>query len=396
MNRQIIDAFDQIIADQDLIDETKKRLREQRSAKKSAAHQGEKASEKMSEIKEKKEGKKISIFWFGTVAAACLVLGLFLGFNFKINSTPVSYLSIDVNPSIELCLNEKDKVISADAWNSDGEAILSGITLKGKTCKEAVECLLGCEAFQKYLKEDCDLNITVIGASDLKVKELQQLLQECKYYIQNNGTCVTADMDVYEEAHGYHMSFGKYLLYKELHELDHAVSVDDCQHMTVKEIKDQIYEHENHTTEEHKSELHENELHENEIHESELHESEEQDPSDCKTDNSKKESHEEDQHEIENHETESHEEIQHEMENHETESHEEEWHEAEEHETESHVEERHEIENHEIESHEEVQYKEEAYEGDCYEEVWHGSDDSVNESSHESNHQGGHEEGGHH
>ena len=38
--------------------------------------------------------------------------------------TPVSYVSIDVNPSVELTLNRVDRVISATAFNGDGEAVL--------------------------------------------------------------------------------------------------------------------------------------------------------------------------------------------------------------------------------------------------------------------------------
>ena len=45
---------------------------------------------------------------------------------------PVSYVSIDVNPSIELALNRFDRVVYAAAYNLEGEEILNGLSLKGK------------------------------------------------------------------------------------------------------------------------------------------------------------------------------------------------------------------------------------------------------------------------
>lgn len=245
MSREIREAFDQIRADVDLIEETKERLKEQRGL---LELENEETEESISPASVKKKKWRVPVFGMAAVAAACLIIGILLGSQFRIGNigigqSPAAYISIDVNPSIELCLDEKDTVICADAWNDDGKGILDCIDLKGESCVDAVEHLLNCQEIQPYLTDDCELNLTVIGATDAHGRELEQLLKNCSAFQKHNGTTVLADMDIYQEAHDHDMSFGKYLLYQQLHELDHSVTADDCQDMTIKQMKDQICAH---------------------------------------------------------------------------------------------------------------------------------------------------------
>ncbi|MCI5843469.1 MAG: PepSY domain-containing protein [Clostridiales bacterium] len=54
-----------------------------------------------------------------------------------------SIVSVDVNPSVELKLNAKSRVISAIALNRDGEEILEGLKLKGADADAAINALIG-------------------------------------------------------------------------------------------------------------------------------------------------------------------------------------------------------------------------------------------------------------
>lgn len=63
------------------------------------------------------------------LAAACMVVVLLLGMNgYSWFLAPVSYVSIDVNPSVELALNKLDRVVSATAYNKQGEELLKGMS----------------------------------------------------------------------------------------------------------------------------------------------------------------------------------------------------------------------------------------------------------------------------
>ena len=61
--------------------------------------------------------------WQYIAAAVCLFFLACAG-GYFVYSRPVSYISIDVNPSIELGINCFGRVVSAAAYNEDGEEIL--------------------------------------------------------------------------------------------------------------------------------------------------------------------------------------------------------------------------------------------------------------------------------
>ncbi|WP_444658369.1 anti-sigma factor domain-containing protein [Caproiciproducens sp. R2] len=57
--------------------------------------------------------------------------------------TPYSYVSLDVNPSIEYSVNRFKRVLSAEAVNGDGEEIIQKLDLKNKTIDEAIRDTVG-------------------------------------------------------------------------------------------------------------------------------------------------------------------------------------------------------------------------------------------------------------
>ena len=87
------------------------------------------------------------------LACAALVLALGSG-GYVMLLVPVSYVSIDVNPSIELELNRMDRVISAKAYNEDGEKVLEGLSLEWKHYMDAVDLVVESDRMQPYLAGD--------------------------------------------------------------------------------------------------------------------------------------------------------------------------------------------------------------------------------------------------
>ena len=70
-------------------------------------------------------------------ALACLLLMLGVGF-WQLWRTPVSYISIDINPSIELALNRLDRVVAVTAYNEDGAAVAQGLSLENRPYQQAM------------------------------------------------------------------------------------------------------------------------------------------------------------------------------------------------------------------------------------------------------------------
>lgn len=104
MENKVQNAFDSIKADSGLKETTKELLSQKREKRNRLFHY-----------------RKIQ----KTFAAVCGILLLAVGIgSFWWIQTPVSYVSIDVNPSVELALNRFDRVVSAKAYNTEGEEIL--------------------------------------------------------------------------------------------------------------------------------------------------------------------------------------------------------------------------------------------------------------------------------
>lgn len=168
------------------------------------------------------------------VLCFCVLLG---AGGYSVYSKPVSYISIDVNPSIEFEINRFGRVVSTVAYNEDGQSILQHISLKNIFYIQAIDKLLKEERYAKFLTEDSLLIFTIISDnSDTIMKEIRtnEFLQAYE------ALTYTSDTTCMEEAHQNEMSFGKYRAYIELSQYDENITVEDCHGMTIGEIHDRI------------------------------------------------------------------------------------------------------------------------------------------------------------
>lgn len=98
------------------------------------------------ELKTQKRNARI-LLRIAAAAAAAAVIGIPAYAYY----TPYSYVSLDVNPSIEFSLNRFDRVLSYDAVGSDGQEVLKRLSLKNKNIQEAIELTLGTIVDEGYL-----------------------------------------------------------------------------------------------------------------------------------------------------------------------------------------------------------------------------------------------------
>lgn len=176
---------------------------------------------------------------------ACAALVLALGISgYVMLLVPVSYVSIDVNPSIELELNRMDRVISAKAYNEDGEKVLEGLSLEWKHYMDAVDLVVESDRMQPYLAGDAALTFTVASGSQQREELLLTGIRNCHGCAGHGGTSVGTDVDMVEDAHESGLSLGKYAAYNILRQYDDTITAADCRNMTMAEIRSLIREHE--------------------------------------------------------------------------------------------------------------------------------------------------------
>ena len=170
-------------------------------------------------------------------ALALLLCLLGVG-GYTILSTPVSYISMDINPSIELSLNRLDRVVEATAYNSDGQRLLNTVSVHGQTYTQAIDTLVDSKAMQPYLTSENQLTFTVASANTSREQKLISGIEAAEAGNAYNRTCrgMNTDMNKVHQAHQHGLSFGKYATYLELQEYDTTVTVEDCQNMTMGEM----------------------------------------------------------------------------------------------------------------------------------------------------------------
>ncbi|NCB42413.1 MAG: hypothetical protein EOM59_07305 [Clostridia bacterium] len=190
-----------------------------------------------------KRSKKASFNMRRSFATALAVLMMSFGVGgYSVWATPVSYISVDVNPSVELSLNRWDRVIVATGYGQDGEDVLDGVSLKWKTYEKAIDTLMYSESMRRYLAADSLLSFTVV--SDKK-EELLNGIRRCNSYQQYGGTSGSVDPSIMKEAHENKVSFGKYTVYLLLSEFDTTKTFEDYRGFTMRQLHDMLESLEN-------------------------------------------------------------------------------------------------------------------------------------------------------
>lgn len=121
--------------------------------------------------------KKLTVFTAS--AAACIIFGV----STWAYASPYTYVSVDVNPSLEFVVNRFDRVLKVKGVNDDGDQIVNVITtknLKNKKIENALKSTFQQISNSGYFEDDTESGIIIATSSKdaNKANELAQELQE--------------------------------------------------------------------------------------------------------------------------------------------------------------------------------------------------------------------------
>ena len=116
--------------------------------------------------------------WAGAAAAALflLVLTTLLGGTLYQAPTAVALLSVDINPSLQLALDNQGHLLNFETQNEDAKRMLSQIDLKGKPIEEVLKQIITQAYDQKFLSTEQPW--VVVGYSPMTNKNLEQMPKE--------------------------------------------------------------------------------------------------------------------------------------------------------------------------------------------------------------------------
>ncbi len=125
-----------------------------------------------------------------------------------------SYVSFDINPSIEIVLNRFNKVLSVSALNEIDESIVEDIyknKIKDKSYEEAINITMETLKDHGYLNDDDNYIMVNISSDDNKNQE--KLKEETRTYFDNESHLYVSlsDKQDRKEARDLGMSTGKYV-----------------------------------------------------------------------------------------------------------------------------------------------------------------------------------------
>lgn len=178
----------------------------------------------------------------GLVACFCFIATGILSSIHFINTykTATAYISIDVNPSLELCLNQYNRVIDVTSYNEEGKNIITPLKLKNKTYSEALNSILNDATFSSYLNNNDDLTI---GIASNKHEFLHSEIENCLDASNLEYNIYLDELETHKHAKQNDCSVGKYLAYTELSSYDDKITIEQCKDMSMHEIYESIDHH---------------------------------------------------------------------------------------------------------------------------------------------------------
>jgi hypothetical protein len=163
---------------------------------------------------------------------------------------PVAYISIDINPSIELGVDSIDNVITAEACNADGQKVLSACSVVGLNIKEAVKILVAEASRQGFIAADGSSVISIStetldkskadvlkNLSEIGALEALDDCADCASVYKDN-----IEFSIRDEAKQAGISTGKLMLINKLRILDPTITVEQYKDAKISEIINKIKE----------------------------------------------------------------------------------------------------------------------------------------------------------
>lgn len=163
-----------------------------------------------------------------------------------------SMVSIDVNPSVSLVLDQNDKVLSVIAENEDAQIMIYETDFSGMTVEAATKKLADLAVEYGYLSEsNRGVSVTAQGEVDLsKVQEAvknsfsQAANGEYTVNVTTDGLfSVNRELSMINEEYNLNLTVGEYELIVRAQAADKSLTVEAAANMTTEDLLEIVYTH---------------------------------------------------------------------------------------------------------------------------------------------------------
>lgn len=181
-------------------------------------------------------------------ACVCTAAVLALVF-FSVYGNETAYVSIDVNPSISLAINDFGRVIEARGYGTESEQILDTVRVTGQPYGKAVSELLAASDMQPYLASNTTLWIAVQASNPAREAEMEQTVTAAAQSVlaANQPSMEIASSAVSEEvrtvAEDAGLSATRYIAIIEIQEVDPSARIDDLRDEAIHDLLEEAASH---------------------------------------------------------------------------------------------------------------------------------------------------------
>ena len=96
-----------------------------------------------------------------------------------------SYLTIDINPSVELIVNGREKVVYANPLNEDAEILLAELELEGMDLEDAMDLIIQTAIELGYIDPEADETYVSVSSISENAEMAEKIRERAKEHINN-------------------------------------------------------------------------------------------------------------------------------------------------------------------------------------------------------------------
>ena len=194
---------------------------------------------------EKKKNRSFAGFAAVAAVFVLLIAGIFIAKNngFGItNNSLAAVVSLDVNPSIELKVDNEEDVISVKGLNDDGKKVLEGMDLEDTDLEVAVNAIIGSMLKHGYINEMANsILLSVSGVEGYDADALETKLANEVNALLKNGAVLSqnvsnADDKLVKLADEYGITVGKAALIQEIVKNSRTHTFEQLAGLTINEL----------------------------------------------------------------------------------------------------------------------------------------------------------------
>ncbi len=197
-------------------------------------------------MKEKKRINPWAMRIAGIAAAFVLIFGGIMGFqNYKEAHDVAATVALDVNPSIEIQVNQREKVLTVDPLNEEGRIVVGSMDFSGNDLDVTVNALIGSMLRNGYLNELANSILISVDSDDpAKGAELSARLKDEVNTLLKTDTfmgavlsqTISPDKELQDLADKYGITEGKAQLIKQIRKNNRQHNFEDLACLSINEL----------------------------------------------------------------------------------------------------------------------------------------------------------------